>query len=129
MQAALDRAARDNPTIYKPQTQPHQHQPGGSRVRSPAGGGVSYPEEYEGNEPMDESWAQQPLEPTDAPSLSIGTMGDNSGLRGSGRWGSRRRLSSSSNGPRGSTSRRMSRSHREDEDHFGSSAKRHSVRE
>lgn len=125
VQAALDRAARNNPTIYKPPTKQHQHQqhPPGHHHRvstSPVGGGVSYPEEYEGNEPMDESWVQQPLEPTVAPSFG---SGDDSGLRGSGRRGSLRMSMMS----------RMSRSHREvdddDEGHLRSSSKRHSVRE
>ena len=67
IQAAMDRAARNNPDIYKPLS--NSQRKGSNRHVHLRGGDVSYPEEYEGNEPMDESWQQQPLEPTIAPHI------------------------------------------------------------
>ena len=66
VQAALDRAAEENPHIYKPRDPKDI-----SHHKHIYDAGVSYPEEFDGNEPMDYSNKQQPLEPADVPRHSI----------------------------------------------------------
>ena len=65
VQAALDKAQRENPQIYKPR-EPTKDNCHHYHIYD---AGVSYPAEYEGNEPMDYSCGQQPLEPTVAPHI------------------------------------------------------------
>ena len=127
---ALDRAARENPMIYKPR-RPSPQQPGGDEstasTKRLAGGGVTYPEEYEGNEPMDESWQQEPyLEPTEAPSLGI-SVGDDSGQRYSTSSHRRRSVLPFNTRRPSSSRRRVSESRPDDENHLRGSAKRNSM--
>ena len=87
--AALERAARTHPEIYRKRSSDEY------RVSKPADhpqgpDGVAYFEEYEGNEPLDESWQQQPLEPEEPPHLL--PMSDHSSSAGRHRHSSIRSL-------------------------------------